>query len=102
MIRTVVMLFLAWQTSSPEVAQHMEAGRRAESQHHFDVAVNEYRRVTELNPAFADGFVNLALAFMELNNYAAAIAPLKHALELDSSLIPARQLLGYALLAQGY
>ena len=32
----------------------------------------------------------------------AALAPLKHALELDSGLAPAHQLLGYALLAQGY
>jgi tetratricopeptide (TPR) repeat protein len=39
---------------------------------------------------------------MEEHDYAAALSPLKHALELDSSLIPADQLLGYALLAQGY
>jgi tetratricopeptide (TPR) repeat protein len=39
---------------------------------------------------------------MEQRDYAGAVAPLKHALELDSALAPAHQLLGYALLAQGY
>jgi tetratricopeptide (TPR) repeat protein len=39
---------------------------------------------------------------MEQRNYASAIAPLKRALEMDSTLAPAHQLLGYALLAQGY
>jgi tetratricopeptide (TPR) repeat protein len=87
---------------SPEANQHLNAGRRAESQQHFDLAVTEYRKVTELDPTFAEGFINLGQALMEQHNYAAAIVPLKHALELDSSLVPGHQLLGYALLAQGF
>ena len=102
MIRTALLLLLALQTISPEAIQHLNAGRRAESQQHFDVAVAEYRKLTELDPAFAEGFLNLGQAFMEQHEYAAAIVPLKHALELDSSLTPGHQLLGYALLAQGY
>jgi tetratricopeptide (TPR) repeat protein len=102
MIRTVLLFWLAVQTMSPEATQHLNAGRRAESQQHFDVAITEYRKVTELDPAFAEGFVNLGQALMERHEYAAAIVPLKHALELDSSLVPGHQLLGYALLAQGY
>jgi tetratricopeptide (TPR) repeat protein len=39
---------------------------------------------------------------MENRDYPSAIAPLKHALELNESLIPAHRLLGYALLAQGF
>src|ERR1700723_59261 len=39
---------------------------------------------------------------MENADYAAAIAPLKQALELNSDSLPAHQLLGYALLSQGY
>ncbi len=39
---------------------------------------------------------------MENQEYGAAIAPLKHALELSPDLAAAHQLLGYALLAQGY
>jgi tetratricopeptide (TPR) repeat protein len=102
MIRTSLILWLALQTISPEATQHMEAGRQAESQRHFDVAIAEFRKVTELEPAFSAGFVNLGQACMEQRDYGAAIAPLKRALELDPNLAPAHQLLGYALLAQGY
>jgi len=101
-IRTILMFWLAWQTMSPEPARHWEAGRRAESEKHFDIAASEYRKVTQLEPNFAAGFVSLGQTLMEQRDYAAAVAPLKHALELDSTLAPAHQLLGYALLAQGY
>jgi tetratricopeptide (TPR) repeat protein len=108
MMRTVLMAWLAWplmvagQTISPEATVHWNAAHGAETRKQFDLAVNEYRKVTELEPAFAAGFVNLGQAFMEQHDYSAALRPLKHALELDSSLAPAHQLLGYALLAQGY
>jgi tetratricopeptide (TPR) repeat protein len=39
---------------------------------------------------------------MEKRNFGAAIPPLKKALELKPDLLPAHQLLGYALLAQGF
>jgi protein O-GlcNAc transferase len=102
MIGHTLLLWLALQTMSSEAIQHLNAARRAESQQHFDLAITEYRKVTELDPGFAEGFVNLGQALMEQHDYAAAIVPLKHALELDSSLVPGHQLLGYALLAQGY
>ena len=105
MIRAVVTalaLCLATQTISPEATQHWNAARHAEEQKQFDLAVSEYRAVTQLEPAFADGFVSLGQAFMEKGEYGSAVAPLKHALEMDSNLLPAHQLIGYALLAEGY
>ena len=102
MIRSLLILWLAWQTISPGAMQHLEAGRQAESQRRFDAAVAEFRRVTELEPNFAGGFVSLGQAYLEQHNYATAVATLKHAVELDSSLIAAHRLLGYALLAEGY
>jgi len=101
-IRTLLILWLAWQTTSPEAVQHMEAGRKAESEQHFDVAVAEFRKVTELDPDAPAGFISLGQACMEDHDYKAAVAPLKRALELDPNLGPAHQLLGYALLVQGY
>jgi len=50
----------------------------------------------------ADGFISLGQAYMENGDYGSAFAPLKHALELKPDSMPAHQLLGYALLAQGY
>ncbi|HEY3624993.1 MAG TPA: tetratricopeptide repeat protein, partial [Terracidiphilus sp.] len=99
---TVLTLWLALQTISPEATQHWNAAQHAEQQKEFDVAIKEYRTVTQLEPNFAGGFVSLGQAFMEQRDFGSALAPLKHALEIDSNLLPAHQLLGYALLAQGY
>lgn len=102
MIRSILILWLALQTISPDAMKHLDAGRQAESQRRFDAAVAEFLQVTELEPEFAAGFISLGQAYLEQHNYSAALAPLKRALELDSSLVPAHRLLGYALLAQGY
>ncbi len=102
MIRALLLLWFASQTLSPEAVQHMQAGIAADKQRQFDVAVTEYRKVTELEPAYADGFISLGQAYMEKRDFGSAIAPLKHALEVNTDSAPAHQLLGYALLAQGY
>jgi tetratricopeptide (TPR) repeat protein len=95
-------LWLAWQVASPQAAEHMQAGIEAEKQHQFAAAAKEFKQVTELDPSLPDGFISLGQAYMENGDYAAAIAPLKHALKLSGDSLPAHQLLGYALLAQGY
>ena len=87
---------------SPEALQHLQAGAEAEKQRHFDVAIAEFKKATELAPTLATAFVNLGQAYMERQDYGAAIAPLKRAVELSPDLAAAHQLLGYALLAQGY
>jgi tetratricopeptide (TPR) repeat protein len=101
-IRALLLFWFAWQTLSPEAAQHMQAGIAADKQRHFDVAIAEFKKVTELEPHFADGFVGLGQVYMEKHEMDSAVVPLKHALEVDPDLVPAHQLLGYALLAQGY
>jgi tetratricopeptide (TPR) repeat protein len=101
-IRALLLLWFASQTISPEAAQHMQAGIAADKQQQFDVAITEFKKVTQLEPAFADGFVGLGQTYMEKHDFASAVTPLKRALEVDPDLAPAHQLLGYALLAQGY
>jgi tetratricopeptide (TPR) repeat protein len=98
----ILLFLLAWQAASPEAMQHMQSGLEAERQRHFDVAVTEFKKATEMAPTAVEGFVNLGQAYMENQNYSAAIPTLKHALELSPDLAAAHQLLGYALLAQGY
>ena len=102
MIRLLLLLWFAGQALSPEAYRHMQAGIEAEKQRQPDLAIAEFRKVTELEPTLAEGFVHLGQAYMENHDYGSAIAPLKHALDIDANLAPAHQLLGYSLLAQGY
>lgn len=95
-------LGLAAQGASPEAQQHLQAGLQARQQHQVDTEIAEFRKATELDPSLADAFVNLGAAYMEKREYGAAITPLKRALELSPDLPVAHQLLGYALLSQGY
>jgi tetratricopeptide (TPR) repeat protein len=101
-IFALLVLWFAPLTLSPEAAQHMQAGIAADKQHQFDVAITEFRKVTEMEPGFAEGFVSLGQAYMEKHDFGAAIAPLKHAVEANPDSAPAHQLLGYALLIEGY
>lgn len=102
MIQAVLFLALAWQTASPQVAEHMQAGIAAEKEKNFDVSIKEFKQVTELDPSLVDGFLGLGQAYMDEGDYGSAIPPLKHALELSPDSLPAHQLLGYSLLSQGY
>jgi tetratricopeptide (TPR) repeat protein len=98
----LLLLFFGTQLLLPEAGQHMQAGIAADKQRQFDVAIIEFKKVTELDPTFVDGFISLGQTYMEKHEYASAIAPLKHALEVDPDAAPAHRLLGYALLVQGY
>ena len=102
MIRIFFTLFLAWQASSPELMQHLQAGAAAEKNRQYTVAIAEFRKATELDPQSAENFVRLGQAYLENRDYGGAIPPLKQALKLNPEMFPAHQLLGYALLAQGY
>jgi len=101
-ICALLVLWFAGQAVSANAAQHMEAGIEAEKQRQFAVAVTEYRALTEMEPTYADGFASLGQAYMESGDYKSAVEPLKRALELNPSLVPAHRLLGYALLTEGY
>jgi tetratricopeptide (TPR) repeat protein len=103
MIVLALMLGLAGQTTvSPEAAQHIRAGIEAKQQGRLPDAIKEFKIVTELAPNVAAAFVNLGAANLENHDYGAAVPPLKRALELNPDLVGAHQMLGYALLAQGY
>jgi tetratricopeptide (TPR) repeat protein len=102
-VRSLVLyLGLAWQGVSPDVVQHVQAGMEAQKQGHLKEAIAEFKKVTELMPNLPAAFANLGAAYMQDKQYGAAIAPLKHALELNPDLIGVHQMLGYALLEQGY
>jgi tetratricopeptide (TPR) repeat protein len=101
-IRTVLVLAMLWQAGSPDALQHLQAGMNADKQRHFDVAIAEFRKATEIDPGLVAAFVNLGQAYMENHEYGSAITSLKQAVKLSPDLIAAHRLLGYALLSQGY
>jgi tetratricopeptide (TPR) repeat protein len=102
LIRALLLIWMAWQTASPQAVEHLQAGVAANKERNFDVAIAEFKKVTELDPSLADGFISLGQAYIEKSEYSLAIPTLKHALELNADSLPAHQLLGYALLTQGY
>jgi len=102
MIRLFLFAWLAGQAGTSDAQQHLQAGLEARKQHQIEAEITEFRKATESDPSLADAFVNLGAAYMEKRDYGAAIAPLKRALELSPDLPVAHQLIGFALLAQGY
>jgi Tfp pilus assembly protein PilF len=64
-------------------------------------AEHAFSRVTEIDPSYADGWVNLARVHLEDGNAVGAVSLLDTALKLDSTLAKAHYLLGVALKARG-
>ena len=102
MIGAFLSTLLALQASGSPAVQHVHAGVDAEKSGQLDTALAEFQKATELDPKLAVAFADLGGVYIEKRDYAAAIPPLKRALELSPDLEGAHRLLGYALLAQGY
>jgi tetratricopeptide (TPR) repeat protein len=107
---SLVLLFVA-SLMQPQSAQAvvpqealtlLQAGVDAENHRDLDVAIEDFRKATELAPSASIAFLRLGDAFIRKGDYASAIPPLKRAMELNPDALPAHQLLGFALLAQGY
>src|SRR6202041_3685095 len=102
MIENFVFVGLLLQAGPTPALQHLHAGVEADKAGQLDSAIAEFQKAIDLDPKLAAAFVDLGEVFIEKRDYAAAVSPLKHALELNPKVEGAHQLLGYALLAQGY
>ena len=94
------VMFLA-QTLTPEAVEHARAGMEAQKQGRLDVAIEEFRKVTEIAPDLAAAHVNLGAAYIQKKDYTQAITALEKSLALNPGLIGAHQMLGTAYLAVG-
>jgi predicted Zn-dependent protease len=101
MTATVFTLLLLAQALTPEVIEHTQAGVEAQKQGHLDVAIAEFRKAVELQPAIASGYASLGGAYFQQGNYELAIPALEKALQLSPELLGAHQMLGIALLLRG-
>ena len=97
----IVTCFFLLQSLTPEVIEHAQAGAEAQHQGRFDVAIQEFRKVTALQPDSAAGYANLGNAYFQNRDYDAAIPELEHALRLSPNLTGTHQALGVILLVQG-
>ncbi len=88
---------------SPEVLTLLQTGvgrRKPQRLRPGDRCVSQGRRIS--TPAAGIVFFRLGDAYMKKHDYAGAISPLKRAAELSPDSLAVHQLLGYALLAEGY
>jgi len=92
-------LFL--QGPTPEVIEHAQAGAAAVQQGKLNVAIQEFRKVTELQPDSAIGHARLGEAYFQNGDYRAAIPELELALRFNPNMIDTHQTLGIVLLLQG-
>lgn len=102
MICLCLLFVLAGQQPSAEVVQHIQAGISAEKSGQHDTAIAEFGKATALDPDFAIAYVDLATVYMGERKYSEATTPLKRAVLLDPGVPGAQDMLGYALLVQGY
>jgi tetratricopeptide (TPR) repeat protein len=102
MICLCLLFALVAQEPSAEVVQHIQAGISAEKLGQHDTAISEFDKATALDPDFAIAYVDLATVYMGQRKYSEALAPLKRAVLLDPDVPGAQDMLGFALLFQGY
>ncbi len=101
MIVTLVIVSLFAQALTPEVIEHAQAGSAALDQGKFSVAIDEFKKVTELQPNSASGYVNLGDAYFRNGDYEHAIPVLEQGLKINPKLAGAEQTLGVSLLLIG-
>ncbi len=102
MTPTLVACCLFLQSLTPEVIEHAKAGAAArQAGRTCRVAIQEFRKVTELQPNFAVGHADLGDAYFQNGEYGAAIPELELALRLNPDLMLTHRTLGVVLLMQG-
>ena len=101
MIVALLNFYFLFQALTPEVIEHAQAGADAQKQGRFAVAIQEFRKVVDLQPNSASGHANLGESYFQNKDIDAAIPELTRALEINPNLIGTQQTLGVALLVEG-
>ena len=94
-------VYLLLQSVTPEVIEHAQAGEAAAREGRLDVAIQEFRKVTELQPNSAVYHAHLGDAYFKNGQYEEATAELKTALRLNPEMLDTHQSLGVLLLMEG-
>jgi tetratricopeptide (TPR) repeat protein len=110
-VRIVVFFsFIGWAAMAPveatqskqaQLALHFRAGQQAFQAGQLDRAVEEYKKVLQLDPSLVEAQVNLGLAYHALGHYDQAIAELEKAAQINPKLLSANLFLGIDYLKLG-
>jgi tetratricopeptide (TPR) repeat protein len=101
MTLTFFVCGLLLQAFTPEAIEHAQAGAAARQAGQTRVAIQEFRKLTELQPKSAVAHADLGDAYFQNGEYGAAVPELELALQLNTDQILAHQTLGVILLMQG-
>lgn len=101
MTPAILAYCLLLQSPTPEAIEHAQAGMAAAQQGRLNVAIQEFRKVIELQPNSAVGHAHLGDAYFRNGEYGAAIPELELALKLNPNMMDTHQTLGVLLLMQG-
>ena len=101
-VHLFVQMQVAGPQVTPEVSTLLQSGSDAESHNQFDQAIVDFRKAADLDPSSAAILLRLGDAYVKKRDYPPAITTLKRAAELSPDSLPIHQLLGYALLSDGY
>ncbi len=84
------------------VLQHFRDGQADLQSGHLSEAVEEFKKVLQLEPGLVQAQVNLGLAYHALGNYSLAVSEFSKALKLKPNLLPANLFLGVSYLKLGF
>lgn len=82
------------QAPGPAMSHALQKGAAAMAAGNFGEAIRDYSGVTEANPGFAEGYLNLGLALQQAGQMEAARTALEKSLELKPELRGANLFLG--------
>lgn len=92
--------YSSWSQSVPsdkaQIAQHERMAQQYLREQHPDLAIPEFKKVVELDPANIEARVNLGVLLFFRGEYADAIPQLRAALDANAELWKVRSLLGFA------
>src|SRR2546427_5488896 len=92
----------ASESNKAQIVAHFRAGQQATQLGQFERAVEEYKKVLNLDPNLLEARVNLGLAYPSLGQYSLAVSELSRALRQRPQLLGPHIILGIDYLKLGF
>lgn len=100
-VASLLLCTYSAHAQAPTAAQLFQAALAAQQRGDLNTAIEDYRRALKLAPNLTGAYVNLAAAYMRLNQLDKALANYKVALQQSPSDVKIAVLMGNCLVLQG-